>query len=113
MKIKTQDLTGPALDLAVAMAWYGYEYKLLLPFFNPSINWNQGGPLIEREGIAIYQSGVWIAEIGGNKTIEGPTPLIAAMRCYVATLVGDTVDIPEELVRKYLSTSTSIASAGL
>lgn len=28
---------------------------------------------------------------------DGPTPLIAAMRCYVASKLGDTVDIPEEL----------------
>lgn len=29
---------------------------------------------------------------------EGPTPLIAAMRCYVASKLGDEVDIPEELI---------------
>jgi hypothetical protein len=29
---------------------------------------------------------------------EGPTPLIAAMRCYVASKLGDTVEIPEELL---------------
>jgi hypothetical protein len=28
----------------------------------------------------------------------GPTPLIAVMRCYVASKLGDTVDIPEELL---------------
>ena len=27
----------------------------------------------------------------------GPTPLIAAMRCFVASRLGDKVDIPEEL----------------
>lgn len=51
MKTKTSDLTGPALDLAVARAWYGYEYKQVVQFFNPSTNWSQGGPIIEREGI--------------------------------------------------------------
>ncbi|MNW06473.1 hypothetical protein D3C71_2028910 [compost metagenome] len=29
---------------------------------------------------------------------DGPTPLIAAMRCYVASRVGDEVDLPEELL---------------
>ena len=29
---------------------------------------------------------------------SGPTPLIAAMRCYVASKLGDEVDVPEELV---------------
>lgn len=29
----------------------------------------------------------------------GPTPLIAAMRCFVASKLGDEVEIPEELVK--------------
>ena len=111
MKIKTQDLTGPALDWAVALA-AGYKPRVystqsiraelptggVIAPFMPGFRWAQGGPIIERDGIDIYQSGVWVAEIGGNKTTEGPTPLIAAMRCYVASRLGDEVDIPEELV---------------
>lgn len=31
--------------------------------------------------------------------IYGPTPLIAAMRCYVASKLGDEVDVPEELLK--------------
>jgi hypothetical protein len=30
----------------------------------------------------------------------GPTPLIAAMRCYVASKLGDEVEIPAELLTK-------------
>ena len=30
--------------------------------------------------------------------MQGPTPLIAAMRCFVASKLGDEVEIPEELV---------------
>ena len=95
MQVKTSELTGPALDWAVAKC-EGRENDGTWDE-NFSSNWLIGGPLIEREGIDIYQSGVWIAEIGGNKTIEGPTPLIAAMRCYVASTLGDEVDVPEEL----------------
>ena len=102
MKIKTQDLTGAALDLAVARAWYGYDYKLLLPFFNPSVDWRQGGPIIEREGIRLHRSvtGQWWAgpESDPHRPVAGLTPLIAAMRCYVASELGDEVDIPEELL---------------
>lgn len=29
--------------------------------------------------------------------MQGPTPLIAAMRCYVSSRLGDTVEVPEEL----------------
>lgn len=104
MKIKTQDLTGQALDLAVARAWYGYDYQLPLPFFNPSVEWNQGGPIIELQGILFTGTGdgemykAWI--VGTNAyfvTGLGPTHLIAAMRCYVASKLGDEVEIPEEL----------------
>jgi hypothetical protein len=28
---------------------------------------------------------------------HGPTPLIAAMRCYVASKLGDEVEVPKEL----------------
>ena len=28
---------------------------------------------------------------------RGPTPLIAAMRCYVASKLGDEVEVPDEL----------------
>jgi hypothetical protein len=31
---------------------------------------------------------------------RGPTPLIAAMRCYVASKMGDEVDVPDELVKE-------------
>jgi len=31
--------------------------------------------------------------------MTGPTPLIAAMRCYVASRLGDTVEIPEEIAK--------------
>jgi hypothetical protein len=50
--------------------------------------------------------GLWVARISRgtgqtilwNKTDNlSPTPLIAAMRCYVASKLGDTVEIPEEL----------------
>jgi hypothetical protein len=27
----------------------------------------------------------------------GPTPLIAAMRCYVASKMGDEIELPEEV----------------
>jgi len=30
---------------------------------------------------------------------RGPAPLIAAMRCYVASKLGNEIDIPEELIK--------------
>jgi hypothetical protein len=75
--------------------------------YNPSGDWMQGGPIIEREGIGFRrgysdESGFngWVAQRWAQDTTvfeEGPTPLIAAMRCYVASKLGDEVEIPEEL----------------
>jgi len=114
--MKTAHLTGPALDWAVCEAEslnaFGFEVRegKLWTLCSDreywksdfSSNWAQGGPIIEREGINIIQSGSWLAEMdadhsGAVISAEGPTPLIAAMRCYVASVLGDTVDIPEEL----------------
>jgi hypothetical protein len=95
--MRTNELVGEALDWAVAKCeghdiddptwWVDFGTESCY-----STDWAQGGPIIEREGIDIYQSGVWVAEMDGKHTTEGPTPLIAAMRCYVAYKLGDTVD---------------------
>ena len=116
--MRTSDPQGAALDWAVAKCEGvsvehvndGITQCLLMSMggrFNPSTNWAQGGPIIEREKIAlIYYMGTneWLAEgpavseeWGPTVSEEwGPTPLIAAMRCYVASKLGDTIDLPEE-----------------
>jgi hypothetical protein len=116
MKIKTDNLPGPALDWAVAKcegftdeversgwAWHPSWY-------NPSTSWAQGGPIIEREEIGIRRnapcsdgrqweaSGSITAKGAGYRWGYGPTPLIAAMRCYVASRLGEEVEIPDELI---------------
>lgn len=105
MKIKTNELIGAALDWAVAKC-EGYDYYRLdgsgwtTDCFNPSIDWAQGGPIIEREGIELTCTDEWKAFMPFQSIPcdeDGPTPLIAAMRCYVASKLGDTVDIPEKL----------------
>ena len=37
------------------------------------------------------------AKGAGYRWAKGPTPLVAAMRCYVASRLGDEVEISEEL----------------
>ena len=85
-------------------------------YWNPETNWSQGGPIVEREIFKLfkniggtftaqvktrvsYYSPTYDADIGRDEVISrsGPTPLIAAMRCYVASKLGDEVEIPEEL----------------
>jgi hypothetical protein len=113
MKIKTSELIDHALDWAVAkcesrphrFTLIDSEPHLVVSVFQPSTDWSQGGPVIEREGIDIskgwHAPGTWTAWPNHmNQTPEpmhGPTPLIAAMRCYVASKMGDEVEVPEEL----------------
>jgi hypothetical protein len=101
--MKTNELTGAALDWAVCVAVYGYgaDYKTN----RYSTDWAHGGPIIEREKIEIYPigNGEWCAkkvDIDGDlMCLYGDTPLIAAMRCYVASKLGDNIEIPEELTQ--------------
>lgn len=107
MKIKTSDLTLLALDWAVAKC-VGVEFTYEdhpaheLICFKYSTDWAQGGPIIEREGVCLWSEGYdWEAKIqtgpGEWLTEWDASPLVAAMRCYVASKLGDEVDIPEEL----------------
>jgi hypothetical protein len=117
--MKTSDLTGAALDWAVAKAKSHLAANTVTVFdfsdycFNPSTDWAQGGPIIERERIKVAPNlnGTWHGQIRHTKAHplvahpvlagwtnkHGPTPLIAAMRCYVASKLGDEVDVPPEL----------------
>jgi hypothetical protein len=100
--MKTSELTGPALDWAVAKA-QGLKGNVLGAILagelSPSTQWHYGGPIIEREEICVLAPvrGLWRSRKNG-RTQYGPTPLIAAMRCYVASKLGDDVEIPQELL---------------
>ena len=73
--------------------------------YAPSVDWAQGGPIIEREKIYCKpkQNGEWRSYTydgkgnGVSNSISGETPLIAAMRCYVASKLGETIENPENL----------------
>ena len=101
--MKTSELTGAALDWAVAKCEgnlpEGYSFDPYVHCYSTS--WAQGGPIIEREGIETTRGGAY-AELFWKATRNssiayGPTPLVAAMRCYVASKLGDEIEIPEEL----------------
>jgi hypothetical protein len=116
--MKTNELTGLALDWAVAKCefdgaedWDGtlegvdVVSDLNGGRYRPSTDWTQGGPIIEQEEIFLAKSlrGCWNAmaydaQHTATAFEDGPTPLIAAMRCYVASKLGDDIDIPEELI---------------
>lgn len=70
--------------------------------YNPSTFWVLGGEIIERERIQLYTAGdEWMAKVNclANNLGTGQTPLIAAMRAYVRSRLGPTVDVPEELAQ--------------
>ncbi len=75
-----------------------------------SRDWAQGGPIIEREEIQTYvadaaYTGKWCAKPHDREYWDfdgaayGPTPLIAAMRCFCCSKLGEEIDVPEELLK--------------
>jgi len=70
--------------------------------YDPSTDWSQGGPIIERERLLVVpynpfeDSSDWCARkpdwLVTGKVLRGPAPLIAAMRAYVAGRYGDEVE---------------------
>ena len=103
MKIKTSELTGAALDWAVTKC-EGFNTDLrdgdVWGRWGWDTSWDQAGPIIEREGISLTQFSdhpQWTAKHPHSICYDGPTPMIAAMRCYVASQLGDEIDVPEEL----------------
>lgn len=124
VKIKTSELTGAALDRAVSVA-QGYDYDIVDgqvvtgmsvlitsgdfagchtdEVFSPSTDWAQGGPIIDRERISIRTwtntpvVHAYMPKDGAEWSSDAGSPLIAAMRCYVASKLGDEVEIPDAL----------------
>lgn len=119
--MKTSDLIGPTLDWAVAKCegtthlFDAHDVGRL----HYSTDWEQGGPIIDRELSKVLRNvgGTWSAMILKDVSLTkeergtslalsrraqwngaGLTPLIATMRCYVASKLGDTVEVPEELL---------------
>ena len=109
--MKTGELKDRALDWAVAKSMgqencWMHDYKIGYPV-SISTDWSKAGPIIER--IKGFQFKQWleshpescceahIHNYEGDWIQFGPTPLIAAMRCYVASKLGDEVEVPEEL----------------
>jgi hypothetical protein len=52
----------------------------------------------------LWKGGQWCASLDQSfnppEFSTGDTPLVAVMRCYVASKLGSEVDIPEELLTK-------------
>jgi len=137
MKIKTSELSGAALDWAVAKC-KGFDYDVVDgavltgdtvmigggdfagchadEVYAPSTNWAQGGPILDK----LFEEGFRIERVKGDCVLAansnadslplngiwetpyidgmGPTVLIACMRAYVASKLGNEIEIPNELL---------------
>lgn len=80
--------------------------------YSPSKRWEQAGPLIDERKISIVHEPSlvygdehrWYATHHGQTDLDmdlykmrGPTPLVAAMRCFVQMELGDEIELPEGL----------------
>lgn len=119
IQVKTSELTGAALDWAVAVAvghtitgdsvqdgfilvGAGCDGDLQREFA-PSTDWAQGGPLIDEYiGAASGPTNARSYSIacfkGSVLSHRGQTILIATCRAVVACKLGDVVEVPAELV---------------
>ena len=105
MRIKTSELTEQGLMHVLSL---------------PDLSWQTCGPIIEREFISIRptftEGGYRTAsstdavhakiELPNGATVYdhkaaiwayGPTPLIAAMRCFCCSKLGSEIEVPDEL----------------
>ena len=116
-KVKVSESEGQVLNYLVAKCIHEpddvvicegrvFAYDDATCGFNPSTDWAQGGPIIERGEIALepmthdkFGDGWLATRVEGPAVCMefGPTMLIAAMRCYVVGILGDEVEVPDEL----------------
>jgi hypothetical protein len=111
MKIKLGTETSAQLDWMVATC-ENRKYKFLKTVggdYNErswyetrkySTDWSQGGPIIEREKIAVdFDHDCWnAAPYKAGFYVTGETALIAAMRAFVYSKLGGEIEIPEDLL---------------
>jgi len=108
--IKVSEASGLVLDYLVLKSDLPLMREQLLVLnvtlgsYNPSTDYNVGGQIIARAGITVRCIGrstngfLWDASTyGKDEEIEGRTALIAAMRCYVTSKLGQEVEVPGDL----------------
>lgn len=122
VEVKTGNLVGEALGWSVGMAeglalnleppQYGNGWRVFAIYrgeatercerYNPWEAWALGGPLVAkyRIGFGLYSDSffavIGLDDIAGDG--DGLTHLVAAMRAIVGARLGDTVQVPKELM---------------
>lgn len=122
--ILVSQLKGEALDYAVAMAVHGVKPSSAHAFAwknqnpdprNYSTSPDIGMPLLHKHAVALEPADAW-QEYGNSWQAtcittradadhsfhhqQGDTPLIAGMRAIVGAILGDTIEVPSELLEQ-------------
>lgn len=122
-EVKTADMSGEALNWAVAEATgmkpflaepqYGNSHLVMARYtpegctfevttrFTPSTEWRQCGPLIEEFRVSIIYSDETCDPCAWTYSTfqwDGNTSLVAACRAIAASVLGETVSVPKELL---------------
>ncbi|MBV4490913.1 DUF2591 domain-containing protein [Pseudomonas oryzicola] len=126
IEVRVSNLVGEALGWAVGKAegldlqlappgYNGVPWRVFARYqgqaiehtkrFNPWEDWALGGPLIDKYKLDLgapleNKSGPWNAntEWGHPLGQKGETALVAVCRAIVAHMLGDTVQVPKELM---------------
>lgn len=122
VSVKTSELRGAALNWAIAksegfsgLAYHPNTRAVTMGLCNGGwrrldydTDWRQGGAIIDRlDGLLLktwvesrpdLRCEAHIHNHDGNWIQFGPTLLIAAMRCYIASRLGEEVEVPENLL---------------
>ena len=102
------DLNPVALDWAVTKSeGLSHDIEPDTPWglWGWALDWAQGGPIIEREGIGLEcdDQGIWFASYDLSAETAwgatGKTPLEAAMRCYVSVKLGNDIELPNQILK--------------
>ncbi|MFJ4444740.1 phage protein NinX family protein [Pseudomonas sp. NPDC089422] len=119
IEVKTADLSAEALGWAVGKAegldvflappQYGNPWRVFARYqataiahakrYNPWEDWALAGPLVEKHRVWMHVSGTtWSALI--TAWVNGcDQPAVAICRAIVADKIGDTVQVPKELMQ--------------
>lgn len=125
IEVRVSNLSGEALGWAVGTAegldvyleppgYNGVPWRVFARYqgqaiehakrYNPWFDWAIGGPLIEANNVSIHcpqhDGDCWAAWVtkDGKDVAHGGVVLPAACRAIVAATLGDTVQVPKELM---------------
>ena len=118
IEVKTVDLAGEALGWAVGKAegldvflappQYGNPWRVFSRYrgqaiehtkrYNPWEDWSLAGVLVEKHRVCLdFKCGLW-SELADKWVADCQTPPIAICRTTVAAKLGDTAQVPKELM---------------